>query len=235
MTINDKKILFRFSIPEKTEKEENGQKIENVKNREFVIIKQTSRITEEGQLFYAKTYSSLLESGIMPAKLVEKRFVQDGGVLSNKEVELREKLYNDLFKLTEDIKILEDDKTKIEENKSKIEELTTKRSDLTSQIALIERNNQGLFENSAENIANQKTVIFYTLMLSFEKIGDNYVPFFGEGDAEKRKEKLYSIEDDGSEYEVKVLATFLGIISLYLTNKSITQEDIDDIIKKIEV
>jgi hypothetical protein len=234
MTITDKKILFKFTIPEKTEIEENGEKKTISKDRNFVIIKQTSRITEEAQLFYAKTYSRLLEDGIMPAKLVEKRFVQDGGVLSDKEIKYREELYNKLFEYTDKIKRLNDEKEKTEIQIKELQNFEDIKKDLISQIASIEKSNQGLFENTAENLANQKTVIFYALTLSYEKIGDTFVPFFGEGDFDKRKEKLYLIEDDGSEYETKILATFLGIISLFLTNRSITQQDIDDIIKKIE-
>lgn len=234
MTITDKKILFRFTIPEKTEVEENGEKRAISKDRNFVIIKQTSRITEEAQLFYAKIYSRLLEDGIMPAKLVEKRFVQDGGVLSVKEIKYREELYDKLFEYTDKIKRLNEEKEKTEIQTKELESFEEIKKDLISQIAVIEKNNQGLFENTAENLANQKTVVFYALTLSYEKVGDNYVPFFGEGDFEKRKERLYSIEDDGSEYETKVLATFLGITSLFLTNRTITQLDIDDIIKKIE-
>lgn len=227
MKLSDKKILFTFSL-----KETIG---EDIKTRYFAIVKPTGRISELGQIFYAKIYSSLLEDGIMPAKLVEKRFVQDGGVLSSKEIEIRENLYNDLYKIIEEVKGIEEKTGDItDDEKKKIEELKKKQSEIVFAIAEIEKNNQNLFENTAEVLANQKTILFYALNLAFEKINDDYVPFFGEGDFDKRKEKMYSIEEDGSEFETKVLATFLGITSLYFTNKSITQDDVDEVVKKIE-
>lgn len=231
MTITDKKILFKFSIPEIIKVE---GKEDETKNHDYVIVKQTSKITEEAQLFYAKTYSNLLEQGIMPAKLVEKRFVQDGGVLSKKELDLREELYNKLFDLTEKIKKIEENKGATEEQKKEKDSLDEDRKNLISEIASIERNNTGLFDNTAENLANQKTVLFYGLNLAYEKQNDKYVPFFGEGDFEKKKERMHAIEDDGSDFEIKVMAVFLGITSVYLNNKNITQEDINDIIANIK-
>jgi hypothetical protein len=235
----DKKVLFTFQIPHEVEVEveekdldidgkteiTRKRKHKEIQNKKFYIRKPSRGLKEDAEVFYSATYGRLLEAGLMPAVLVEKRYIQDGGVLSETEIKVRKELYTDLFDFNGKLVKAKEDK-----NEELTKELQEKIDTIIDNLGEIESKNQGLFSNTAEAKAKERLVIYYTLFTSFN---DDNTPFFGAGKYEEKRDKLSEIEEDGSDFDVKCVSAFLGITSIYFNNPKITQEDINKFVDQL--
>lgn len=236
------KILFTFEVPKESEVEVETtvfneetktetitkKKEKKIVNQKFFVKKPSRGLKEDAEVFYSATYGKLLEAGLMPAVLVEKRYVQDGGVLSEAEIKLRKELYTDLLETSNDV-----EKAKKADEKDKLVELESKVTDLITAISEIEQKNQGLFSNTAEAKAKDRLIVYYTLFSSFNYEDGKVVPFFGAGTYDERRDKLSEYEDTGDSFLIKVVSAFLGIVSIYFSNPKITQEDIDKFVVEL--
>lgn len=242
--MREKKVLVKFSLPKEIEKEisdeivnDKGEtvitkrKVKETENFEFAIAKPWRSLSEDAEIFRAGQYGQALQGGALSAILLEKRYAQDDGVYTKQENEKLVDLQNQLVLLNRDsVEVNKEESTE----KDKVNEINSKIIGVITEIQAIQSKARGLFNNSAEVIARNRTIIYYLVHVCLEKKDGKYVDFIKGNTYEEKRKNLDLLDDEGSDFEIRAFSVFLAAISNWMINNSITQEDIDAIVQEIK-
>jgi len=213
------------------EREENGKKItvskdvEVIKPVKLALLKPNRKKFKEADIYYAKKLSYYLSIGIMPYSLVNKRYLNDGGVLSEdtktavkKFREILVELHTEYFGIKQPL----------------TEETTKRRSELINEIESVnkilnnfENSYASLFDNTAEIKTKNDTLEWWITTLSLiDEDGKGYVPFFGRGNEEERMKKLEDLEELDNEFINDFIKKASYFVSFwYNSGANLTKED----------
>ena len=197
------KILYTFNVKkeeivEKVEKTKEGDvevekktKVKELVDKKYFLKKPVRKDFEAGKLFYGVKLADGVRDGLLTRSMLIKRFSDDGGILSPNQKDKYSKLYADFFiKQNQLQKLLLQDVTKVDEKeKTKIE------SDLLllrNEIQDFETSNSSIFENTAENVARDKTILWWVLHLAFKEEDGKELPFF-DGNTYNEKLDAYDV------------------------------------------
>ena len=247
------KWMYEYTVP-KTETikkvvettDDKGEKkettTEEVKKLEigFAIKKPTRRIYDDANLYYAVKISEGIKAGMMTRALLEKRYENDGGELSETEADeiatLTYRLYQcqgELEKVTVNLdKIPEEDKNKKAE--SVIEEITKIRTELIRYENL--RNS--FYEQTAEARAQRLASIWWVVQLSYfrEKKDSVYGNVFN-GDTYEEKLAHFDQMDEGDDtFWSSNTARLAYLISAWNSGQAAEEKDfgeVDGIFKEL--
>ena len=236
------RILNEFFL----EKEENVEEVETSTNEKgeeikttktvkkpvkktFVVKKPNRSLYDEAELFYGVKLSEGIKAGLLTRALLAKRFNNDGGILSENEKDKFATLYMGLFekqaKLQKlEMKVAKDltDKEKKEKEKI-IEELGASRE----EIQEFEMAQASLFDQTAENRARNKTILWWVLQLSYEKDGDNYIEVFSGDSYEDKVAEYDRYEDQEDDFLDEMLKKLSYVVSFWFVTKADTKEELD--------
>ena len=202
---------------------ENGEKIEVIKTVKKakpikIAIKKPDRKTaKEADIFYAKKLSYYLKEGLLPHSLVSKRYLNDGGPLSEDEKRLVQSLRDNYVKLQEEYFLMKppltDDQTK--RRASIILEL----NEISKALREIQSNYSEVFNNTAEAKSKSDSIEWWILNLSLIDYDDGkgYVQLFGEGDFDARMKALDEIEAKNDEFLNEVVKKMSYFVSFWNT------------------
>lgn len=240
--------LYSFSLSKAIEVEET-QIQKNDKGEEIKVLVKTKKsekhdyfikkpgraLTEESELYYNSIYWDAVKRGIMPASQLQKRLLNDGGVLSEEQKKEYDRLYEELFKKQATHNQLKEKTEKTEEETKEMTKVFGEIVEIISSLQSFETNTQNqLYQNTAENLARNRCALWWTLHLSYEQVGDKEIPIFGAGDY-SAKLKVYDLmEEKEDKYEFELIQKLLLACSLYYFGKAETQEDFDMLLKVSE-
>lgn len=244
------KILFKFKEIEMVEQpeittttDETGatitktQNVKSAKTRHFALIKPNRVIREEADLYTRAQYGKAIQQGMIPMALLNKRFSNDDGILSeaqkadyaNAFAELidKEKEYQSLF--------IQKEEDRTEETKTKIKELETEIRILNEKIVSLQKTQNGLYDNTPEVWSRNKAISWFLLHLSYEEINGKLVPFFGEGDFKAKLARYDEIEEKEDEFLNRVTSRFMFATAIYYTGLASNQTQFEEIENKEKV
>ena len=218
-----------------TSTNEKGEEIKTTKSvkkpvkKTFVVKKPNRSLYDEAELFYGVKLSEGIKAGLLTRALLAKRFNNDGGILSENEKDKFATLYMGLFekqaKLQKlEMKVAKDltDKEKKEKEKI-IEELGASRE----EIQEFEMAQASLFDQTAENRARNKTILWWVLQLSYEKDGDNYIEVFSGDSYEDKVDQYDRYEDEEDDFLDEMLKKLSYVVSFWFVTKADTKEELD--------
>ena len=249
------KKLYEFKVPKtetveesKKEKRDDGTEVTVTQNVEksvehtYFIRKPTRAMFDEAELFYAVTLSEGIKAGLLTRALLLKRFNNDGGILSDDQQKSLSDLYTDILEKQNEFQRLSL-KTKSErtkEEQDKYRETLTFLHESRKQIQDFETAQASLYDQTAENRARNKTILWWILSLSYEfddKIEqekDKNVPVFS-GEGYKEKLDVYDeIEEEDDEYLTTVISKFSYYVSFWYVSKANTKEEFDELLQMTE-
>ena len=169
---------------------------------DFAIRKPTRRIYDDANLYYAVKISEGVKAGMMTRALLEKRYENDGGELSESEADeiasLTYRLYQcqgDLEKVALNLdKIPEEDKNK--KTESIIEEITK----LRIELIRFENLRNSFYEQTAEARAQRLSSIWWVVQLShFRENKDSLYTNIFNGDTYEDKLAHFDQMDEGDD------------------------------------
>tara|TARA_B100000029_G_C17544514_1_gene947964 strand:+ start:388 stop:1257 length:870 start_codon:yes stop_codon:yes gene_type:complete len=244
------KKLFEFTIPQ-TIKEveevkstgENGEEIttkkevEKVINKTVILKKPTRSLFDEGDLFFGIKLSEGIKAGLLTRQMLSKRFSNDGGVLSEGDKDRYAELYLAMFESQNDIEkitmIPESDRT--EEEKETFSNAIKKASVVREEIQSFELDQASLFDNTAENRARNKTILWWVLHLSYflEQDG-SHTSIYGEGTYDQRLEKYDELEEDENDFWVTLSKKLIYYISFWYVGRASSEEDFKNLVTEFE-
>jgi hypothetical protein len=237
------KKLFEFMVPKEVEveeveasKNEKGEEIKvtkKVSKREQTKVflrKPTRALFDEAELFYGVRLSEGIKAGLLTRALLAKRFTNDGGVLSEEEKNLYANLYVALFEKQNEFQKLsiKDESERTDNEKSRYREVIAELAELRTQIQDFETAQASLFDQTAENRARNKTILWWVLQLSYI-VDDkgNETPFFGGGDFESKLRIYDTMEENGTEFENLVCRKLAYFVSFWYVGRASSQEEFE--------
>jgi len=244
------KKLYNFTL-QKTEKvqetvvetNDKGQEVktstevEKPVDKQFFLKRPTRRLFDEAELYYAIKLSEGIKAGLLTRALLAKRFSNDGGVLGEAEKEEYQVLYEDLFeKQVEHQGLLlkaKSERTEVEEKE--MEELGVWLQDARARVQEFEMQQSSLYDQTAENRARNKTILWWVLYLShFINEDGEESPFFGSGDFDSRIEKYDAYEEDEDDFFLDVINKFFYYVSFWYVSKTSDAKEYEELIKYAE-
>jgi hypothetical protein len=243
------RILNEFTIPKEEDVQEtetstnkNGEEVTTTKtvkksvDKTFVVKKPTRALYDEAELFYGVRLSEGIKAGLLTRALLAKRFNNDGGILSDPEKEKFSTLYMSLFEKQARASEIENkpkrERTKEEERELEIiiEELNASRE----QIQEFEMSQASLFDQTAENRARNKTILWWVLNLAYEKDGEDYKEVFQGAGQDERLESYDRYEEQEDDFIDEMLKKFSYVVSFWFITKADSQEELDVLLKTSE-
>jgi hypothetical protein len=237
------KKLFEFNVPKSVEVEETevstnekGEQVKTIKKankKELVKVflrKPTRSLFDEAELFYGVRLSEGIKAGLLTRALLAKRFTNDGGVLSEEEKNVYATFYVALFEKQNEFQKLsiKDESERTEAEKTRYQQVIIELTELRTQIQDFESAQASLFDQTAENRARNKTILWWVLQLSY-MIDDkgNELPFFGHGEFESKLKIYDDMEENGTEFEGLVCRKLAYFVSFWYVGRAASQEEFE--------
>jgi len=243
------KKIYEFVLPKEEEVEESSSETKDGKkvttttkvkkhvDRNYFLRKPYRKLFDEAELYYAVKLSEGIKHGLLTRALLQKRFSNDGGVLSEEEREVWNELYNEVFEKQVEIQALSlktHDQRTSEEN-LKYEAANEWLKDARRRIQEFELNQSALYDQTAENRARNKTILWWVLHLSYADEGDSkYTPFFGPGSFEDKLNKYDLYEEGEDEFLAEVIQKFFYYVSFWYVSKTNSPEEFNQMLKFAE-
>ncbi|NBO17604.1 MAG: hypothetical protein EBV07_01815 [Proteobacteria bacterium] len=224
------------STNEKGEEVKVTSKVKSTVPIKLAIKKPTRSLFDEAELFYGVRLSEGIKAGLLTRALLAKRFNNDGGVLSEEEQKEYNDLYNNFLTLQVDFQklSLKQESLRTEEEKSELSQIIEKMTETREMIQKYEMAQANLFEQTAENRARNKTIMWWVLQLSLIE-GENkkLKELFGEGSYEEKLQKYDEIEESEMGIEKIALQKLLYLISFWYIGRAATQEEFSKLLEAI--
>jgi hypothetical protein len=243
------KTMFEFDIYQEKEIEKvdvsTNEKGEEVKVTSKVkttvpvklgIKKPTRSLFDEAELFYGVRLSEGIKAGLLTRALLAKRFNNDGGVLSEEEQKEYNDLYNDFLNSQVDFQklSLKQESLRTEEEKNELAKIIQKMTETREMIQKYEMAQANLFEQTAENRARNKTIMWWVLQLSLIEGEDKKLKeLFEEGTYEDKLKKYDEIEESELGLEKIALQKLLYLISFWYIGRAASQEEFSKLLDAI--
>lgn len=239
------KKIYEFTISKQEEVDKTETKIEDGKEititskatesvpRKFFIKKPTRTLFEEAELFYAVRLSEGIKAGLLTRSLLSKRYSNDGGALSDQDKGKYAELYVRLFDKQNEFQKLSivDKSQRSKEEQEYFDNLTAEIINLRTEIQDFEIAQASLFDQTAENRARNKTILWWILHLSFmiDKEGKES-QLFGEGSFDEKLALYDGIEDNQDEWLKTVVKKFAFYVSFWYMGRASTQEEFEKLV-----
>jgi hypothetical protein len=247
------KVLYEFQITKEVEVEE--EKIGKVTNsegveveapykekikKEFPIIirinSPTRRQVQECELERSIEFSKLIKLGLLSKAMLLNKYDANGGIVSESDKKIFEEIDNKLKQLQIDLSNLTNSPDpKTDENNNKIRDLNRQIAELRRIAVDKHASYYTLFESTADNKADSKAILWYTLNLTQIKDTSiknaDFVPFFPGKNFEERETKMFDYEENKDQTYLKVSGKLSGLLSYcFYTNFLGDKEAFDNIV-----
>ena len=241
------KKLFKFELDrevtskeKETSKNDKGETVTTEKEvtktvKQTVFLRKPTRSLYDGaELFYGVKLSEGIKAGLLTRALLAKRFSNDGGVLSNDEKDRYAELYLKLYETQLDAERLSANKD--DQDQEKLESLLEESADIRRQLTDFEMAQSQLFEQTAENRARNKTILWWVLNLSHfeDEDGKSSVIFEGK-DFEEKLNSYDSMEEGGDDFDEELLQKLIYYVSFWYVGIVSNQEEFDNLLKSEDI
>jgi len=162
-----------------------AKKVKKFVPKKFFVRKPTHSMMDDGGLYYGVQLAKSVKAGMLTESMLRKRFEEDGGILTPGEEKAYAKLFEDLKSLIAEDAELESDRAKTTKKetsaqKKKKEEVDKKKDSVITEIQQFEMAKSSLFNQTAENRARTKTVLWWMVKLSYKEDGEPLLMWGGE-------------------------------------------------------
>jgi len=202
-----------------------------------VRIKRPSRRQlEEAELEYSVEMSRCVKKGILTKAMLYKKYSDTGGVWTDEDAQDYGKLYKEIFDIQNDFIRLESVKNKSKAQEEKLENLKKEISDKKRKIVNAEASMNSLFDHTADIKAQNRLLLWYTLMLTHIQGEDqeNPVAYF-EGDTfEEKIEDYYLKEDEYSDLYGQIVKKVTTILAFWFFNQASTPDEFNKLVEDLE-
>ena len=245
------KRLYTFTLQqvEQTKVEEkstdkNGAEITTTKevdqdvDRYIILKKPNRRLFDDAELFYGVELSKGIKAGLLTRALLQKRFSNDGGTMGEKEREEYGQLYSDVFDKQVELQKLSliDKANRTPEEQARYTSCQDFIREARGRIQEFEMQQSSLFDQTAENRARNRTILWWVLYLGYQINGEDEeeTPFFGDGDYISRLELYDKMEEDENDWAAECINKFFYYVSFWYVSKTSDPQQFKDLIKFAE-
>jgi|TARA_R100000995_G_scaffold84877_1_gene65465 hypothetical protein len=202
-----------------------------------VFIKRPSRRQlEDAELEYSVEMSRCVKRGILTKAMLYKKYSDTGGVWTEDEAKDYGKLYKETFEIQNEYVRLETVENKSEEQKEKLEKLKEDLAMIRRKVVDAETSMETLFNHTADNKAQNRLLLWYTLMLTHvqDESQEEPVPYFEGLDFEEKMEDYYTKEDESSSFYVDLIKKVTTVLAFWFFNQASSPEEFNKLIEDVE-
>jgi hypothetical protein len=225
------------STNEKGEEVKVTSKVKTTVPVKLAIKKPTRSLFDEAELFYGVRLSEGIKAGLLTRALLAKRFNNDGGVLSDEEQKEYNDLYLQFFNLQTEFQRLsiKEEAIRTEEEKKEIQNVIEKMNLSRERLQRYEMAQANLFEQTAENRARNKTIMWWVLQLSLIQGDDKkFKELFQDGTYEDKLKRYDEIEESESGVEKIAIQKLLYLISFWYIGRAASQEEFEKLLNTLQ-
>tara|TARA_R100000734_G_C3311028_1_gene101837 strand:+ start:23 stop:778 length:756 start_codon:yes stop_codon:yes gene_type:complete len=244
------KELYSFSIDEEKEVEKKSTRKNKKTGEETTITKKVKekspvqiklkrpsrRELEEAELEYSVEMSRCVKRGILTKAMLYKKYSDTGGVWSEDDAEDYGKLYKKIFDIQNEYVRLESVDKKTDKQKEKLESLKEDLAKTKRKIVDAESSMQSLFDHTADTKAQNRLLLWYTIMLTHIQREDDEepVPYFKGEEFDEKMEDYYFKEDEASDFYGAVIKKVTTILAFWFFNQASTPKEFNKLIEDLE-
>jgi len=238
------KELFSYTVDIEKEvdkietKEENGTTItvtQKVKEKTPVkiIIKQPSRRNlEDAELQFSIEMSNCIKKGILTKGMLTKKYSDTGGYISQDDAVELTRLYVFIVQRQEEYSrlITKNERDSVKEAQV-IEEIVSAKQ----RMVELETSYSNLFNNTADNIAQNNVIRWFCLNMSHIQVKDGAIePMFKGETLEEKISSMHKMDEDEDPVYVKAYRKLATFVSFWFFSKNSKREDFDKLNDDIE-
>jgi hypothetical protein len=225
------------STNEKGEEVKTTSKVKTTVPVKLAIKKPTRSLFDEAELFYGVRLSEGIKAGLLTRALLAKRFNNDGGVLSDEEQKEYNELYLEFFNLQSEFQKLsiKEESIRNDEEKENLKTVIVKMNDARERLQKYEMAQANLFEQTAENRARNKTIMWWVLQLSLIQGDDKKLKeLFQDGTYEDKLKRYDEIEESESDIEKIAIQKLLYLISFWYIGRAASQDEFEKLLGMVK-
>ena len=155
------------------------------------------RELEDAELEYSVEMSRCVKRGILTKAMLYKKYSDTGGVFSEQDAKDYGKLYTEVLNLQNEYVRLDSADKKTDKQKKRLEKIKEELGATKQKMVEVESTMHTLFDHTADTKAQNRLLLWYTLMLTHVQTDDEEqpTPYFTGEDFEQRVEDYYKKED----------------------------------------
>lgn len=201
-----------------------------------VVFKKPNRAeSEEADTVSAIEYAESVRKGILTKPLLEKLYDEKGGFLIDDYEGKYNSLLGQFFEVETEFQNLNFKETKTAEEEEKLKELAARFVKIQSSIQSIEGARNSLFQNTAETRAQNKTIFWLVLFLTYiqEEEDKDPIPLFV-GNSFKEKVENYDKQmEENNSFVYRVTEKMSFFVALWYLGRATTKEDFEKIDERL--
>jgi len=244
------KELYGFSLEEEKEVKKTHTRKNKKTGEETTVTKTVKekvpvqirvkrpsrRELEDAELEYSIEMSRCVKKGILTKAMLYKKYSDTGGVWAEEDAKDYGKLYKEIFDIQNEYIRLESVEKKSKEQKERIEKLKETIAAKKRDIVDAETAMQSLFDHTADIKAQNRLLLWYTLMLTYiQREGqDEPEPYFNGEDFEEKMEDYYLKEDEMSVIYPEVVKKVTTVLAFWFFNQASEPEEFTKLIEDME-
>ena len=123
-----------------------------------------------------------------------------------------------------------------EKQKERLEKIKDELSAAKRQMVEVESSMHTLFDHTADTKAQNRLILWYTLMLTHiqEEGDENPVAYFKGENFEDKVEDYYAKEEEGSDFYLEVIKKITTVLAFWFFNQASTPEEFNALIEQME-
>ena len=244
------KELYSFTLDEEKEVEKTHTRKNKKTGEETTVTKKVTekvpvqvrlkrpsrRELEDAELEYSVEMSRCVKRGILTKAMLYKKYSDTGGVWSEDDAKDYGKLYKEIFDIQNEYARLETIEKKSDKQKERLEELKNELAVARRKIVDAESSMQSLFDHTADVKAQNRLLLWYTLMLTHVQRQDDEQPvsYFEGEDFEQKIEDYYLKEDVSDDFYLAVVKKVTTILAFWFFNQASTPDEFNNLIEQVE-
>ena len=244
------KELYSFTLDEEKEIEKTHTRKNKKTGEETTVTKKVKekvpvqikikrpsrRELEDAELEYSVELSRCVKKGILTKAMLFKKYSDTGGVGSEDDAQDYGKLYKEIFDIQNEYVRLENVEEKTEKQKEKLEKLKEDLAFTKRKIVNAESSMHSLFDHTADTKAQNRLLLWYTLMLTHIQREDdeNPLPYFEGEEFEEKINDYYGKEDNSSDLYEAIVKKVTTILAFWFFNQASTPDEFNKLIEDME-
>ena len=192
---------------------------------------------QEAELIYSVEMSKAIKQGILTKAMLLNKYKDTGGLASETDAKVLVELYKELEKLQASVIsiriVAEAERT--EDQKTDLSNQEMKILAIQKEIVSRETSYLNLFNHTADTRAQNRSILWYVLNLSYykdpTKNHKDFVPVFEGKTFEDKEESLTKLEDSEDSIYKDVYLKLASIFSYWFFSGTANKEEFDKIVK----
>jgi hypothetical protein len=254
MSNKETKEMYKFVFPQKTIIDDREVKVDESGNETTVITKKpsfvdrsirltvaTRRQMDDAELYYNVLVSKGIQAGLMSRQLLQKRFLDDGGLLAEGQKSKEKSLYESLSEKESQYYSLLTKQDKTQEDTESLAKIQKELALLKHELQSWEMSKMSIYDITAENRARNKTILWWLFELSqIKNDKGEWVALFPGKTTEEKSDKYHSLlEGEGltkedTEFYQNVISKCLISVSYWYYGRAESQEDFEKAQQEID-